>query len=178
MTSNGGVRRVGDWYVLRHMVYGPSGIGVNGCSDVLIEDVQLFSIPGMGFPMGQSKNLHLKNCGVRFRGGTGGRPMSTTADASHFNECSGTVRLEGVHFEGQGDDGLNVHGMFHDVRKLYSTAETRKSLWYFSYVYETYGCIHLCFLFVVCSGLACGSRRRKCRCEGAVLSTCSSPMRA
>jgi len=32
----------------------------------------------------------------------------------------GTVRLYGVHFEGQGDDGLNVHGVFHDVRDLHA----------------------------------------------------------
>ena len=101
----------------------------------------------MGFYMGQVHNAHLKDCGVRRRPG---RPMSITADASHFNECSGHLHLEGVHMEGQvnvpllheaeidcrgsnptvvsktsndantvqGDDGCNIHGMFHDVRDI------------------------------------------------------------
>ena len=107
--------QVGGDYVLRHQVYGPPGFGVDGSTDVEAHDVQLYSIPGMGFVMGQTKNVHLKGCGVRWRPG---RPMSITADASHFNECSGTVHIDGAHFEGQGDDGMNVHGMFHDVRKL------------------------------------------------------------
>ena len=107
--------KVGDWYVLRHMVYGPGGFSTSGCSQLDIENVQLYTIPGMGFVNSQTKDIHLKNCGVRWRPG---RPMSITADASHFNECSGVVHLDGAHFEGQGDDGLNVHGMFHDVRQL------------------------------------------------------------
>ena len=58
--------------------------------------------------------MHLEDCGVRWRPG---RPMSTTADASHFSECSGLLHLQRVHFEGQGDDCTNVHGVFHDVRR-------------------------------------------------------------
>lgn len=99
-------------------MYGPGGVSANNCNNVHIEDVQLYSIPGMGFVMHQTKDATVKNCGVRFRGGVGGRPMSITADASHFNECSGTIHLDTVHFEGQGDDGCNVHGMFHDVRSV------------------------------------------------------------
>ena len=118
--------RVGEWYVLRHMVYGPGGVAASGSSNLRVEDVQLYSIPGMGFVMSKTKDVHLKNCGTRFRGRTQ-RPMSITADASHFDECSGTVHLEGVHFEGQGDDGSNVHGMFHDVRQLHAGISPRCS---------------------------------------------------
>jgi hypothetical protein len=139
--------RVGDSYILRHQVYSLNGFSFQNCSDVELQSVQLFSIPGeplpqsakilatvpskqdsccpeqqaieeivvrwssdagldyiilsyvgMGFYMGQVHNAHLKNCGVRRRSG---RPMSITADASHFNECSGHLHLEGVHMEGQ-----------------------------------------------------------------------------
>ena len=37
------------------------------------------------------------------------------------------VHLEAVHFEGQGDDGSNVHGMFHDVRQLHAAISPRCS---------------------------------------------------
>jgi hypothetical protein len=116
LTVHGGSGiRVGDSYVLRHHVYGLNGFSFENVSSPQLEDVQLYSIPGMGFYMRHSSDVHLKNCGVRWRPG---RPMSITADASHFSECSGSVHLDGVHFEGQGDDGLNVHGTFHDVRAV------------------------------------------------------------
>jgi hypothetical protein len=34
--------------------------------------------------------------------------------------CTGWIHLDGVHFELQGDDGLNIHGIFHDVRAILS----------------------------------------------------------
>ena len=43
-------------------------------------------------------------------------PMSAIADATHFSGCLGEILLDGCHMEGQGDDGINVHGIFHDVR--------------------------------------------------------------
>ena len=117
-TGFGAARIVaGGWYVLRHQVYSLNAFSIQNSSQVTLEDVQLYSIPGMGFYSGLVHDIFLKHCGVRWRPG---RPMSITADASHFNECSGTVHLDGVHFEGQGDDGLNIHGMFHDVRKTLS----------------------------------------------------------
>ena len=44
--------------------------------------------------------------------------MSSIADASHFDSCGGEVLLERNHFEGQGDDGINVHSSLHEVRAI------------------------------------------------------------
>jgi hypothetical protein len=38
--------------------------------------------------------------------------MSITADAVHFETCGGHLEIVNSLFEGQGDDGLNVHGHF------------------------------------------------------------------
>lgn len=38
--------------------------------------------------------------------------MSATADATHFNNCRGTVTLEDCLFEGMGDDATNIHSMY------------------------------------------------------------------
>ena len=56
-----------------------------------------------GFYFGKSTDITIRNSSVRARPG---RPMSITADASHVEEASGSVHLDGVHFEQQGDDGL------------------------------------------------------------------------
>lgn len=42
----------------------------------------------------------------------GTRPMSITADAVHLDTCAGHLEIRYSTFEGQGDDGLNVHGTF------------------------------------------------------------------
>lgn len=48
-----------------------------------------------------------------------GRPMSVNADATHFDRCRGLVVMNNCWFEGQGDDGSNVHGHY-QVQKLRS----------------------------------------------------------
>jgi hypothetical protein len=107
--------KVGGYYILRHHVYGLGGFTIDRVVNVELTEINLYSAAGMGFLFERSSNVHLKNCGVRRRPG---RPMSITADASHFSECNGTVHLDGVHFEGQGDDGVNVHGRFYDVQAV------------------------------------------------------------
>ena len=138
---------VGQDLVLRHQVYSLNGFSFTNVTAPKLSEVVIWSIPGMGFYFGTSTDITLENCGVRWRPG---RPMSITADASHFSEHltvldsnrmlpshplpshplrqrallsgedSGLIHLSGVHFEGQGDDGMNVHGTFHDVRVLHS----------------------------------------------------------
>ena len=115
-TSNSARIAPGAYFVLRHQVYGGNAFSVSRSSDISWENVDLYAVPGMGFYAGDSNNLTLQSCGVRRRPGL---PMSITADASHFSQCGGTIVLQDTHFEGQGDDGINVHGVFHDVRDLH-----------------------------------------------------------
>ena len=107
--------KVGAVFVLRHVVYGECSYQATKCHNMTVEDVTLYSGVGMGFRGEQSYDMTLINAAVRKRGA---RPMSITADASHFESCSGTVHLSGAHFEGQGDDCMNVHGKFSDVRGI------------------------------------------------------------
>jgi len=94
--------RVGDSYILRHQVYSLNGFSFSDTLSPTLEKVVIWSIPGMGFYFGRTRDITITSCGVRARPG---RPMSITADASHFSETSGFVHLNGVHFELQGDDG-------------------------------------------------------------------------
>ena len=109
---------VGKWYILRHAVYGKNALTIQSSLDVTVADFQLFGNPGMGCYAADSSNILLSNFGVRR---LPGYPMSITADGAHFNQCGGVLKLEGCHIEGQGDDGINVHGMFHAVAELGQT---------------------------------------------------------
>jgi hypothetical protein len=110
--------RTNSFYILRHQIYAFNGFTFTNVSSVRLTNVQIWSAAGMGFLFDQSRDITLQNCGVRRRPG---KPMSTNADASHFAECSGFIHIDGVHFSGQGDDGINIHGFFHSVTQLKDT---------------------------------------------------------
>ncbi len=77
-----------------------------------IKDVTIHSQPGMGILGFDSQDITLEGVKVVPREG---KRFSTNTDASHFAACRGLVKIEGCTFQGQGDDGINVHGYYHDI---------------------------------------------------------------
>ena len=98
--------------VLRHQVYVYNAFSFRRCKNVTVRDVTVYAAAGMGLSSWQGgADFFLKRFRVMIRPGSG-RLMSTTADATHFNDCAGTIRIEDCIFEGMGDDAVNVHGMY------------------------------------------------------------------
>ena len=114
----------GGSYVLRHAQLGCGGFCFASCTGVLLSHVDVWAAAGVAFWFGSSRSIELQSVGVRRRPG---RPMSSIADASHFDSCGGEVLLERNHFEGQGDDGINVHSSLHEVRAI--SANTAGRFW-------------------------------------------------
>ena len=102
---------------MRHAVYGGNAFTLEKVDRVRFQHVNMWSAPGMGIYASVSSDVHITDSGTCRAPAL---PMSITADASHFNECRGEVALTRVHFEGQGDDGTNVHGIFHSIRSMQS----------------------------------------------------------
>ncbi len=102
---------VGAHVIVRHSTYGYNGFTLRGCSKVLFEDLTIYSLGGMGIYAALSTDITVRRMEVR-KGPDGKRWMSTTADATHFNTCRGTITLEDCHFEGMGDDATNIHNHF------------------------------------------------------------------
>ena len=115
--TRGAKAHIGAIMILRHKVYGPGGLGFNECSNVRVQDVTFYASAGMGVRGSRTRDMALKNVRIMNKPGSG-RIMSITADATHFNSCTGTVTIDDCLFEGMGDDAVNVHGMFHRVTKL------------------------------------------------------------
>lgn len=90
---------------LRHKVYGPSAIVCSRSSNITVKDVTIYTVPGMGFIGGVSKDITLERFRVIPKPG---RLMSATADATHFAGCKGTISMKDCEFEGMGDDGVNI----------------------------------------------------------------------
>ena len=107
--------QVGRWYIVRHQCYGLPAFKIDGSAQTTLDQVTLFSVPGMGVLATDATDVTLQGVRIERREG---RPLSIAADGSHFASCSGTITLRDCHYEGQGDDGLNIHGNFASVAQI------------------------------------------------------------
>ena len=98
---------LGDYIIARHQVYNYQSFQFLECSDVHVENVNIYSNPGMGLIAKDSRGIFISHLKVMIRPGSG-RWMSCTADATNFEGCRGIIIMENCLFEGQGDDATNV----------------------------------------------------------------------
>ena len=86
-------------------------IHINKSDNIALSDVSIFSAGGMGVIAEMSSNISLDSVKVEPSPGTG-RMLSTSADATHFVNCRGLIRLNNSVFSNQLDDATNVHGTY------------------------------------------------------------------
>jgi hypothetical protein len=98
---------VGTYVIARHQVYGYQSFEFEKCKNVGLENVNIYSNPGMGVTGDECQDISIRHLMVMLRPGTE-RWMSCTADATHFAGCRGTITMENCLFEGMGDDAANV----------------------------------------------------------------------
>lgn len=97
----------GDYLIARHKVYNYQSFQFSECSDVHVENVNIYCNPGMGLIAKDCRDMFISRLKVMIRPGSG-RWMSCTADATNYEGCRGTIVMENCLFEGQGDDATNV----------------------------------------------------------------------
>ena len=101
----------GTQLALYHGRYLATAITVVKCRDTRFEKIDLRHSPGMGIYGLRCENILLKEvCTTVNR--AEGRRFSCVADAFHFTNCRGLIELDGCDCDGQGDDALNVHGVY------------------------------------------------------------------
>ncbi|MFC1694403.1 right-handed parallel beta-helix repeat-containing protein, partial [Candidatus Latescibacterota bacterium] len=101
----------GTWVNIRHQIYSYNTFTFSKCANIILNDITIYACPGMGLYAHDSSNFTLTRFNVMIRPETG-RWMSSTADATHFNNCRGSITLEECLFEGMGDDATNIHGAY------------------------------------------------------------------
>lgn len=99
----------GTMVALFHVRYFAQGITLSFSKDILLKDIVLYHTLSNGFSGFRCENVTMDNASVRVNDAKG-RYFSTVADASHFTECKGTIKVENCAHTGQGDDFINVHG--------------------------------------------------------------------
>lgn len=86
-------------------------IVIDASRDIELADLAIRHAGGMGVIAQRSAELTLRRVRVA-PSADGARLISTTADATHFVNCRGRVRLLDCVFENQMDDPANIHGIY------------------------------------------------------------------
>lgn len=92
------------------------GISVHGSRNLLLEDVTVYCAGAMALICENTENVTMKCYDVCLKEGSP-RVISSSADASHFVNCSGLISFDSCLFENMMDDGTNVHGVYMPVAR-------------------------------------------------------------
>lgn len=103
--------RAGNQLIFRHHPRTAPAVYAVDSRDIVSKEIRIHHAAGMGFLAERCENVSLNRLGVFPRGETG-RLFSVAADATHFVNCSGLIRLKDCRFENQMDDGINIHGFY------------------------------------------------------------------
>ena len=96
------------------------GFVVSDCNDIVFNNITIFHSGGMGIVGQRTNNIKVEYCNVT---PSPDRMVSTTADATHFVNCTGKIELSHCLFENQKDDATNIHGIYTPIAKQISATE-------------------------------------------------------
>ena len=98
------------------MVFGASArynpaFFLSDCAGINIHNVNIWHCGGMGVIAQRSRDIELLGVEVVPSPGKG-RIISITADATHYVNCAGYIRMIDCKFCNQKDDATNIHGLY------------------------------------------------------------------
>ena len=102
------------------MCFGPNhrnypGFVLTDSRDIKFHEITIHHSGGMGILGQRTHNIEVDRCKVT---PSNGRMISTTADATHFVNCTGKISLTNNLFENQKDDATNIHGIYVQVIEI------------------------------------------------------------
>ena len=101
------VPTVGNILTIKHEHRLISAININACEDVFIDHVHLKQSGSMGIIAQLTKNIYINKFEVY---SDSERVFTLNADATHFVNCCGEIKMTHSRLEGMFDDAINVHG--------------------------------------------------------------------
>ncbi|MBN8218004.1 MAG: hypothetical protein J0L75_15285 [Spirochaetes bacterium] len=110
-----GAPPIGSLLVFSHEGREAPAIAIADCRDIALADIKIYHAAAMGVIAQGSANLTLTRVDIMRRPGSE-RVFSTHADATHFVDCRGRLRITDCLMENQKDDPCNLHGIFYPVR--------------------------------------------------------------
>jgi hypothetical protein len=107
----------GTYVTLFHARYLTNGIQIRHSKNTLLKDLTVYHALSHGVLGEMSENITLDNTSMTANEAKG-RVFSIVADASHFINCKGVIKIENCAHTGQGDDFINVHGRNVVIREI------------------------------------------------------------
>lgn len=95
---------------------------ISDSENVLLSNIDIYHCGGMGVIAQRVGNIELNKVSVSPRP-DGGRIVSATADATHFVNCWGYLKMIDCLFENQKDDATNIHGIYAVIDQIISPTE-------------------------------------------------------
>lgn len=102
---------------LFHVRYFAQGVTIQHSKDVVLKNIKLYHSLSNGFSGYRTENITMDEASVTVNDEKG-RYFSSVADASHFSECKGVIKVINCAHTGQGDDFINVHGTSVKITKI------------------------------------------------------------
>ena len=121
-SKDGAGARVGDVLAFRPLGRPNPAIFAERATGLAVSNVTVRTAWGMAFLVQCSEDVSWSGGGVRPRQG---HYASTHADATHFSNVGGMVRVENAHFEGMMDDAINVHSTCLGVEEVIGARSIR-----------------------------------------------------
>ena len=90
------------------------GVVISDSTDTVLQGISVYHAGGMAVVAQRSRDITLDHVQVT-PAPNSGRVLSTSADATHFSNCSGKILMTYCLFECQDDDATNIHGIYEQI---------------------------------------------------------------
>ena len=130
----------GQIITLYHGTYITTGFEIGNSKNTLLENITLYHALSTGVYGYRSENITLRKVSATARRDKG-RVFSTVADASHFTCCRGEILIDGCAHTGQGDDFINVRGVYSRITGVESENSVRALRGWFIEAGDTLWCV-------------------------------------
>ncbi|MFA5765185.1 MAG: right-handed parallel beta-helix repeat-containing protein [Bacilli bacterium] len=112
----------GEAHIGNNMVFGATArmnpaFTLLECENFYLGNVTIYHCGGMGVIAQSSRNIELNRVNVVPSPGSG-RTISISADATHFVNCKGYIKMIDCDFRNQKDDATNIHGWYMAVDQI------------------------------------------------------------
>lgn len=109
----------GDTLVLRNWGRPHPAMVIYRASDTVLNDVPFHCSQGMALLAQRCENVTIHGGGCVIRPGSE-RVYTASADATHFSNTKGLIKVEGALYEGMMDDAINVHSTCLSIKEIVS----------------------------------------------------------
>ncbi|SMO51818.1 Right handed beta helix region [Saccharicrinis carchari] len=127
----------GDILTIRNPYRDNCGGFINLSQNVVLENVKMHYIHGMGIVSQFSENITFKKVEVAPREESG-RTIAAFADCFHFSGCKGLIEVDSCRTSGSHDDPMNVHGTHLKITKIEEKQLTLRFMHHQTYGFKAF----------------------------------------